>query len=32
MNEDQDFLALLKRNNERINMKKFFSTGSKEQH
>ena len=29
----QDFLALLKKkNNEKINMKKFFSTGSKEQH
>ena len=28
----QDFLALFKKNNEKINMKKFFSTGSKEQH
>ena len=26
----QDFLALLKKNNEKINMKKFFSTGSKD--
>ena len=28
----QDFLALKKKHNEKINMKKFFSTGSKEQH
>ena len=28
----QDLLALLKKNNEKINMKKFFSAGSKEQH
>ena len=29
----QDLLALFqKKNNEKINMKKFFSVGSKEQH
>ena len=28
----QDLLALLKKNNEKRNMKKFFSAGSKEQH
>ena len=28
----QDLLALLKKNNEKINMKKFFSAGSKQQH
>ena len=28
----QDFLVLLKNNNEKINMKKFFSTESKEKH
>ena len=28
----QDLLALFKINNEKINMKKFFSAGSKEQH
>ena len=28
----QDLLALFKKKNEKINMKKFISTGSKEQH
>ena len=28
----QDLLPLLKKNNEKRNMKKFFSAGSKEQH
>ena len=28
----QDLLALFKKNNEKINMKKFFSAGSKERH
>ena len=31
MKEAQDLLALIKKN-EKINMKKFFSAGSKEQH
>ena len=32
MKRAKDFLALLKRKNEKINMKKFFSTESKEKH
>ena len=28
----QDFLAFFEKNDEKINMKKFFSTESKEQH
>ena len=28
----QDLLVLLKKNNKKINMKKLFSAGSKEQH
>ena len=28
----QDFLALFKKNNEKINMKSFFSTESEKQH
>ena len=28
----QDLLAILKKNKEKINMKKFFSAGSKQQH
>ena len=31
MKEAKDFLVLLKKNNEKINMTKFFSTESKEQ-